>query len=70
MDNKYYTTDVEGLVKDLSSGAILNIDNEKLIAYKKHKKFVRNNEEMDQRLYKVENDLQEIKQLLREIAKK
>ncbi len=37
MNNKYYKTDFEGLVKDPDSGAVLNVDNVKLEAYKKHK---------------------------------
>ena len=43
MTTKYIKTDVEGLVKDPSSGAILNIDNEKLKAYKKQKQHFLNN---------------------------
>ena len=35
--DKYIQTDREGLVKDCISGAILNVDNAKLDAYKKQK---------------------------------
>ena len=35
--DKYIKTDVDGLVKDKKSGAILNVDNTKLSSYKKQK---------------------------------
>ena len=35
--DKYIKTDVEGLVKDYKSGAILNVDSNRLSAYKKQK---------------------------------
>ena len=63
MSNKYIKTDVEGLVKDKLSGAILNVDNEKLIAYKKQKQAA-------QRLDKVENDINEIKNMLQQLLKR
>jgi hypothetical protein len=63
MSNKYIKTDVEGLVKDEYSGAILNVDNEKLKAYKKQKQAA-------QRLDKVENDINEIKHMLQQLLKR
>ena len=68
--NKYYNTDVTGLVKDPDSGAVLNIDNDRLSAYKKQKALAKNSIVVNERLSKVENDLEEIKRLLKEIAKK
>ena len=66
MTTKYIKTDVEGLVKDPNSGAILNIDNEKLKAYKKQKQHFLNNTE---KIKKVEDDIQEIKKLLEQLIR-
>ena len=43
MSHKYLKTDVEGLVKDPVSGAVLSVDYEGLSAYKKQKAFMENN---------------------------
>jgi len=68
--NKYYKTDVEGYVKDISSGAVLNIDHQKLTAYKKQKKFHEDQKKDSDRLNKVENDISEIKQMLQQLLKR
>jgi hypothetical protein len=68
--NKYYKTDVEGYVKDMSSGAILNVDHNKLDAYKKQKKFFDDQKKDTDRLNKVENDISEIKQMLQQLLKR
>ena len=70
MINKYVKTDVEGLVKDQYSGAILNVDNEKLIAYKKQKQAAMKASQTADRLDKVENDIGEIKQMLQQLLKR
>jgi len=62
-------TDVEGLVKDTKSGAILNVDNAKLNAYKKQKAFMEERHRDSERLNRVENDLSEIKNLLQALLK-
>lgn len=69
-------TDVDGLVKDTESGAVLNVNNDKLIAYKKQKMFMEKQkmfiEEKSREFYriqKVENDISEIKMLLQELIK-
>ena len=54
------------MVKDPNSGAILNIDNEKLKAYKKQKQHFLNNTE---KIKKVEDDIQEIKKLLEQLIR-
>jgi hypothetical protein len=68
--NKYYKTDVEGYVKDISSGAVLNVDNKKLEAYKKQKQFYEDQIKDSDRLNKVENDINDIKTMLQQLLKR
>lgn len=68
--NKYIKTDVEGLVKDPVSGAILNVDNSKLEAYRKQKQNAAKASEAHERIDKVEKDLTEIKQMLQQLLKR
>ena len=70
MTPKYIKTDVEGLVKDEISGAVLNVDNEKLLAYKKQKQAAFKVSQTAERLDKVENDIGEIKQMLQQLLKR
>lgn len=70
MINKYIKTDVEGLVKDQYSGAILNVDNEKLNAYKKQKHAALKASQTSERLNKVEDDINEIKHMLQQLLKR
>lgn len=70
MENKYYKTDFEGLMKDPQSGAVLNVDNSKLEAYKKRKQFMEANIKNTDRINKVENDIQEIKEMLSQLLKR
>jgi hypothetical protein len=70
MENKYYKTDYEGIVKDPNSGAILNVDNRKLSAYKKQKQMMIDNMRNAERIQKVENDLEEIKNMLSQLLKR
>lgn len=67
--NKYLQTDVEGLVKDPNSGAVLNVDNAKLEAYKKRKTFFNNQNNEKERINKIEKDLNEIKQMLQSLVR-
>lgn len=69
-EDKYYKTDFEGLVKDPNSGAVLNVDNAKLEAYKKRKQFVNSTLNTSDRINKVENDINEIKQMLGQLLKR
>lgn len=62
-------TDVEGLVKDTESGAILNVNNAKLFQYKKQKQFMEERSKDSNRIQKVENDLNEIKSMLQELLR-
>jgi hypothetical protein len=70
MDNKYLKTDFEGLVKDSFSGAVLNVDNAKLDAYKKQKNAMNMNMRNNERIEKVEKDLQEIKAMLSQLIQR
>lgn len=70
MTNKYIKTDVEGLVKDQYSGAILNVDNEKLSAYKKQKNAALKASQTSKRIDKIENDINQIKQMLQLLLKR
>lgn len=70
MENKYYKTDFEGLVKDPNSGAVLNVDNLKLESYKKQKAAMSLNMQNNERINKVEQDLNEIKEMLSQLIKR
>lgn len=70
MSNKYVKTDVEGLVRDMHSGAILNVDHAGLSAYKKQKKAFETTQNMSERLDKLEGDMDEIKQMLQLLLKR
>lgn len=70
MNNKYLKTDFEGLVKDVHSGAVLNVDNTRLEAYKKQKAAMSLNIENNERINKVEKDLNEIKDMLNQLLKR
>lgn len=65
----YIKTDVEGLVKDPNSGAILNVDNLKLDAYRKQKQVMEDRMRDKDRITKIESDINEIKSLLQAILR-
>ena len=56
----------EDLVKDNNSGAILNINNDALRAYRQART---NNMRMHEKVNQMENDISEIKSLLNELVK-
>ena len=56
--------DNEDLVKDNNSGAILNINNDALRAYRQARN---NNMRMHEKVNQMENDISEIKSLLNEL---
>jgi hypothetical protein len=70
MTNKYYKTEVEGLVRDMSTNAILNVDSNKLEAYRKQKNFMNSNKETQSKIEKIENELNEIKAMLQQLVKR
>ena len=54
------------MVKDNNSGAILNINNDALRAYRQARN---NNMRMHEKVNQMENDISEIKSLLNELVK-
>jgi hypothetical protein len=74
MSNKYtgeyLKTNVEGLVKDPNSGAVLSVDYERLQAYKKQKKFFEDKKNDSERINKLENDIGDIKNMLQQLLKR
>lgn len=70
MQNKYIKTDFEGLVKDPTSGAVLSVDNARLEAYKKQKNAMNMVNDNNERIIKVENDIQEIKSMLNQLLQR
>lgn len=69
MIDKYIKTDVEGLMKDPDSGAVVSVDNVRLDAYSKQKATAIKAVHANERLDKVENDLNDIKHMLQAIVK-
>lgn len=70
MDDKYIKTNVEGLVKDRVSKAVLCVDDHKLAAYRKQKRFMTQTTDTTKRLEKVEEDINEIKQMFSKLLEK
>jgi hypothetical protein len=70
VNNKYIKTDREGLIKDSESGAVLNVDNEALSAYRKKKAAFSAVKTNNDRLEQLENDISDIKSLLQELLLK
>jgi hypothetical protein len=68
--NKYNKTNVEGLVEDPVSGAILNINNAALEAYKKQKRVLESSKDSSKRIDKLEDDINDIKQMLQQLLMK
>lgn len=68
--NKYVKTEVDGLVKDINSGAILNVDNSALDAYRRQKMAVESAKTANERISKLENDIGDIKEMLQQLLKR
>lgn len=68
--NKYVKTEVDGLVKDISSGAILNVDNSALDAYRRQKMAVESAKTANERISKLEDDIGDIKEMLQQLLKR
>jgi len=49
-------------------GAILNVDNAGLQSYKRHREILRNVGTHEDRIKKIENDIGEVKDLLRQLV--
>jgi hypothetical protein len=68
--NKYVKTEVDGLVKDITSGAILNVDNSALDAYRRQKMAVESAKTANERISKLEDDIGDIKEMLQQLLKR
>lgn len=62
-------TDVNGIYKDTSNGALINKDNKGLQAYKMRKQKELKIGQIENELVCLKNDMQEIKELLRGLVK-
>lgn len=63
-------TEVEGIIRDNESGALLNSDNGALNSYKKRKQKNAEINRMKEEMDELKNDVSEIKSLLTKIAEK
>lgn len=61
-------TEVPGIYK-VCEGVLINTDNESLVAYKNKKKREKNIDQMHSDIQTLKNDMQEIKDLIRGLAK-
>lgn len=68
--SKYLATEIPGLVKDPRSSALLYTDTTKLRAHKRQKLKMANEALETQRINRLEQDMHEIKEMLRELLKK
>jgi hypothetical protein len=67
---KEVKTEVEGIFRDTTNGALLNKDNMSLQAYKKIKQKNHEQEEMKQKVNKIESDISDIKSVLNILVEK
>lgn len=70
MNNKYVKTEREGLVKDMTSGALLNVDSAALDAYRAKKKKNALEASNAARLTQVEAKLDRLTDLLEQLVRK
>lgn len=63
-------TEVEGIYRDMTNGALLNKDNNALTAYKKMKQKNNEVEQMKEKVNTLETDIKEVKNLLTKILEK
>ena len=64
MTNYVKVEDAPDLVKDLSSGAVLNTNVQALQAYRKRREKLNKTEQLEDRVTTIENTLNELKSLL------
>jgi hypothetical protein len=70
MSNRYHNTDVDGYIKDTDTGAVLNINSQKLETYKKQKQVFETAKQTAERINKVECDLNDIKKMLKQLLER
>lgn len=63
-------TEIEGIVRDTTNGALLNRDNDGLTAYKKIKQKNAELEETKRKVNTLENDVADIKSMMRKLLEK
>lgn len=56
--------DHKGLIRDMNSKAILNVDNEALVEHRNRKNVMKNIIDNSHKIEKLENDVNDIKQML------
>jgi hypothetical protein len=56
--------DHKGLIRDMNSKAILNVDNEALVEHRNRKNVMKNIIDNSNKIEKLENDVNDIKQML------
>lgn len=65
----YAKTDIDGLVRDSSSGAILNTDNVAFAAYKQRRQSIAEQAQMKDDVAELKGDMQTIKSLLERLLR-
>lgn len=70
MSNYSKVKDKNGLIRDMSSKAILNIDKQALDEHRQKRKVMKDLMSQGSRIDKMENDISEIKNMLTELLKK
>lgn len=71
MTEKYLKVkDHKGLVRDVESKAILSVDHQALLEHRKKKMFVENLVNNNNKIEKLENDVNEIKEMLTQLLQK
>jgi hypothetical protein len=70
MIDKYIKTDIQGLVVDSKNGAILNVDNSALEAYRRQNRMIDSQKSATQRIEQLENDIGDIKNMLQQLLKR
>lgn len=70
MSNYSKVKDKNGLIRDMSSKAILNIDKQALDEHRQKRKVMKDLISQGSRIDKMENDISEIKNMLTELLKK
>ncbi len=63
-------TEKEGLYRDLSTRALLNKDNAALLAYKMRRQKEKEYESFKEKIKRIDDDISEIKNVLKAIAEK
>ena len=68
--NNIVQTNIPGLVRDVTNGAILNIDNEKLRAYKTQKKSIEKTQLLEAQINNMKDQMIAIEDKLNRILEK